>query len=67
MNGALADVGATISDHMDNILRLFKPGAKIAVVMRHPGFPERDLVMTNDAIAEVIACLERRAASEARR
>lgn len=52
---------AIVSDHMCEILRLFKPGAKIAIVVRSPGFPERDFIMTNDTLPELIGCLERRA------
>lgn len=64
-SGKLAEAGAIISDHMDEILSLFKPGAKIAVVVRYPGHPERDLVMTNDLLGEIIGCLQRRMRSDA--
>lgn len=49
-----------VSDHMDAILRLFKPGAKIAVIVRSPGHPDRDFLMTNDEGKEIAALIRRR-------
>jgi hypothetical protein len=56
----MQQVRETVAAAMDDILREFKPGAKIAVLVRSPGHPDRDFVMTNDGIAELIAMLERR-------
>ncbi len=57
----LSDVQEIVSDKMDEIKKCFKPGAKIAVLVRSPGFPARDFLMTDDNIPELIAMLERRA------
>lgn len=44
---------------MGEILRLFVPGARITVMVRVPGDPEADFVMTNDQLAEVAEMLAR--------
>lgn len=59
----IEEVGYLIADHMDEILALFKPGAKITVLVRAPGYPERDLCMTSDELPEVAAMIERRRAA----
>lgn len=49
------------SAHLEGILKLFKAGALATVVVRVPGFPERDFLLTNDSLPEAIAAIERRA------
>jgi hypothetical protein len=56
----VAVAGEAISGHMDEILGLFKPGAKITVIVRFPGLPDRDLIMSDDELEEVIAACRRR-------
>lgn len=56
----LSEVQEDVSCHMDEILRCFKPGAKIAVLVRSPGYPHRDFVMTNDDLDELTAMIARR-------
>lgn len=53
-------VAEEIGDHMDAILRLFKPGAKITVLVRTPDYPDgsRDMLMTSDDIENAIAALK---------
>lgn len=48
-----------IADHMNAILGLFKPGAKITVVVRNTAVSDgsRDFIQTNDTIDNVIAAL----------
>lgn len=53
-----------VADPMDNILKMFKPGAKITVLVRAPGYPDRDFCMTNDSPAEAIEMLTRRQEAE---
>jgi hypothetical protein len=53
-----------VSEYMDDIKRLFKPGVKIAVLVRTPGYPERDFMMTDDKIEELAAMIERRSQAE---
>lgn len=49
-----------VGAHMDKILKLFKPGKKITVLVRSPGFPEQDFCLTDDEDAEVAAMVARR-------
>ena len=58
-------LGELIQEHADDILALFKPGAAITVVVRHPGYPERDFVMTSDTFDGAIEALERSKKREA--
>lgn len=53
-----------VSDYMDDIKNLFKPGVKIAVLVRTPSYPERDFMMTDDTTEELMAMIERRAKAE---
>jgi hypothetical protein len=64
---SLGEVQEIVAVHMDEIARLFKPGVKIAVLVRTPGFPDRDFMMTDDATSELIAMVERRAKAEIQR
>ena len=57
---ALQEVQEIVSDHMDKIKKLFKPGTKITVLVRTPGFGERDFMMTDDENPEIAAMVERR-------
>ena len=56
----LAEVQEEVSGYMDEIIRLFKPGAKIAVLVRSPEFPDRDFIMTDDDLDELISMISRR-------
>jgi hypothetical protein len=53
---------ATVGAHMDDILGLFKSGCKITVLVRTPGFPGRDFMMSDDDPKEVVAMIQRREA-----
>lgn len=63
----LSEVQEDVSRHMDEILRCFKSGAKITVLVRSPGYPDRDFVMTNDDLDELTAMIARRKAMGSRR
>jgi hypothetical protein len=56
----LQEVQAEVADRMDEIKSLFKAGAKITVLVRHPGKPEQDFLMTDDHLDEVVAAANRR-------
>lgn len=50
-------------DGGDLIIRdVFKPGVKLTVLVRTPGNPTYDFMMTDDDLAEVSAMVERRRA-----
>lgn len=59
---ALADVQQIVAGHMDDILKCFKAGAKITVLVRTPDKPTADFMMTDDDPAEAIALIQRRQA-----
>lgn len=56
------EVSEHVADHMDAILKFFKPGAKITVLVRRPEAPDgrQDFVLSNDTIDAAIAALEQR-------
>lgn len=56
----LADVQDLTADCMDKIKACFKPGVKITVLVRAPGFPDCDFCMTDDEPDEIIAMMTRR-------
>ena len=58
-------VGDEIADHLADIERLFKPGARLTLVVRRPNFPEQDVVVTNDLIGDAIEAMRRRMAADA--
>lgn len=48
------------SRHMEAIQGLFNKGAKITLLVRTPGYDERDFCLTDDSLDEAIAALQRR-------
>jgi hypothetical protein len=58
----LARATEHVSACMDDILTVFKPGSKITVMVRRPGEPTQDFMLTSDDPLEVRAMLDRRAA-----
>lgn len=46
-----------MSDHMDALLRCFKPGAVITVVVRNPGYGDADVVIGNDDLDKAIEAI----------
>lgn len=53
MSVQLRLVQADVADCMDAILRNFRSGAKITILVRQPDAPTQDFVMTNDDLEEV--------------
>ncbi len=56
-------VQRTVAGRMEQIVDCFKPGVKITVLVRSPGFPNRDFLMTADDLDEVISAVDRRKAA----
>lgn len=50
---------ARCTQHLEQIAELFKKDAKITLVVRMPGFPERDVLLTDDTIEGIAEVLER--------
>lgn len=57
---SLIDTQYEVAKRMEQITKCFKPGVKITVLVRSPGFPSRDFMMTDDLIPELHAMLDRR-------
>lgn len=57
MSSVLAQLQADMSYHMDKIKRMFKPGAKITVVVRNPALPDADVVMGDDDLDKAIEAI----------
>jgi hypothetical protein len=63
----VARTGQTIAAILaDDIAPLFKPEVKLTFIARTPGHPDRDMVITNDEIREVVKVARRRAAADNR-
>lgn len=65
----LAEIYEVISDHMNSIMEIFKPGVRVAVAVWWPGKPEQDIVMNHpdSTLDEVIATVVRRRDASAKR
>ena len=59
----LALTQSFVAARMEEIVGRFKPGVKITVLVRTPGFPDRDFMMTDDTDVEIRAMLDRRFAA----
>ena len=53
------NVARVCEEHLHDIAELFKPGAKITLLVRRPGEPDQDFMLTIDDLDEVSAMLER--------
>ncbi len=49
-----------VSQHMDKIVKLFIPGAKITVMVRNTTGPKGDFILTSDSPEEILAMVNRR-------
>lgn len=56
---AVQAFGEAVEGHLDAILALYKPGAKITLVLRHPDNHEMDFVMGSDSLDGAIEALQR--------
>lgn len=61
---SLEDVHDVISQVTDRRIKpLFKPGVKVAVIIRTPGHEGREVIVTDDDLNEVRAVVIRRTAT----
>ncbi len=51
------------AQHLTDIQSLFQRNSKITCIVRLPGNPEADFVLTSDELPEAMAVLERRQAA----
>lgn len=63
-NPLVQATGQEIADRLADIADMFKPGAKLTLLVRHPDYPngDRDVVITDDSLAAVIDALRIRLA-----
>lgn len=61
---SLESAGRIAGWHMGEIVKLFKPGVKIALIVRRPDHPDQDFMMTDDTLDEIKSLIERRAAGD---
>jgi hypothetical protein len=65
MSIALEITRDEVAQYMDKILKKFKPGAKITVLVRSPLIPgDTGFLMTNDDLQEVLIAVQRRQEQE---
>ncbi len=64
MSNLLLQVKQQCEEHLAAIADLFKAGAKITLLVRHPGKPDQDFLLTIDDLDEVDAMIERSKARE---
>lgn len=55
-----------VSDALDRIAKYLKPGAKTTFIARFPGFPERDILITDDSPEELAQLIQRRSEAAAK-
>lgn len=50
---------ARCTEHLEQISQLFKDGAKVTLIVRTPGFPERDVLLSDDTLEGANEVIER--------
>jgi hypothetical protein len=60
-------VHAEVAEHCSQIAHLFKPGARVTVLIRNPGLGDGDMVVTDDSLDAAIAALENLKGKEERK
>ncbi len=55
----VAETHAEVAEHCAQVAKLFKPGAKVTILIRNPSQADGDMVVSDDAIDSAIAALER--------
>lgn len=63
MSPALEALRNEASDYLDRIRERFKPGVKVTLIVRRPGEPTQDFMLTDDDLQEVSALIDRRSAA----
>lgn len=63
MSAVLDQLHNDLSDDLDRVLRRFKPGVKVTLVIRDPNNTERDVVIGDDDLDGAIEAIRRRVAA----
>ena len=61
---ALVNLHPSISTYLNKIVALFKPGAKITLIVRNPDVPDGDVILGNDNLDDAIAAINNLKARE---
>jgi hypothetical protein len=61
-NDKVIDVMQLATDRLNDVYRCFKPGVKMTLLVRRPGFPDQDFMLTDDSPADIIDMVQRRIA-----
>lgn len=64
-NPLVERVGKEVASRLADIADYFKAGTRLTLVVRRPGLPEQDMVITDDLLGDVIESLKRRVAADA--
>jgi hypothetical protein len=61
MSLTMQDVKEEINWHLERISHLFKPGAKLTILVRHPHIPDgdADVLLTDDTLTEAVEAIKR--------
>lgn len=56
----IRDFYEVASEAMDSIAKHLKPGMKLALIAYRPGIPEREMVLTDGDLKDVVEVIQRR-------
>jgi hypothetical protein len=59
MSDKLVRTHAEVADHCAEVAKLFKPGARVTILIRNPHLDDGDMVVSDDALDSAIRALER--------
>jgi hypothetical protein len=63
----VADMHLVIANHAGEISDLFKPGAKVSIIVRNPSLADGDVFISDDSPEEVKRALDRLATKKEQR
>lgn len=55
----LRQVHAEVAEHAGQVADLFKPGARVTILIRNPQLEDGDIVVSDDSMESVIAAVQR--------
>lgn len=56
---ALSRAHSEVADHCGEVAKLFKPGAKVTILIRNPHIEDGDMVVSDDSMDLAISALAR--------
>jgi len=55
-------LGTEIAAELADLARFFKPGVRLTFMARQPGYPDRDMIITDDGLDDLAEMIARRKA-----